>query len=223
MFTGLVRESALVADVRREASKLVLQVVVAAPEAAQWGMGASIAVNGVCLTLVASREVSLPLGAREPKSTGCLVNFEVSPESLDRTNLGKLRAGSRVHLESSLKVGDPLGGHWVSGHVDGLGRLRSVEQVQEFRKLVIEVSGDAWTRIAPFLVEKGSIAVDGVSLTVNSVRDEGPGRTSFELMLIPHTLEITRLGEVNVGDDLNLEADMLAKYVCRYRDFERLR
>jgi riboflavin synthase len=222
VFTGLVQESARIVsfDAQGEAGQLryVLRIDTQLPQAAEWKLGASIALNGVCLTVTESVAAPAP-GTRR-------LTFELSPETLSRTNFGALQPGAKIHaakihLETSLSLGDPLGGHLVSGHVDGVGRLQSRHKVQDFQKFTFSIEGDSRTRVAPFLVEKGSVAVDGVSLTVNEVHDDATrGATEFSVMLIPHTLQITRFGDVPVGDMVNLEADLLAKYVCRYRDFQ---
>ncbi len=165
-------------------------------EVGQLPLGASIAVNGACLTIVARR-------------TGrpSMFQADVGPETLACTTLGALGPGARVHLEPALRLGDPLGGHMMSGHVDGTGRVESARK--QASTLVLRVA--APDELAPFLFTKGSIAVDGVSLTVNRV--EG---ASFEVLLIPHTLEVTLLGELRAGGRVNLEADMIAKQVARF-------
>jgi riboflavin synthase len=175
VFTGIVREVGRVVEF--DGSRLVVD---AATEA---GGGDSVAVDGVCLTVL----------------DGSRLAFDVVPETLSRTTLGGLRPGDRVNIEPALRTGEPLGGHYVQGHVDGIGHVRS--------------TGDpVWIDAAPellrYCVEKGSITVDGVSLTVAAVDDAG-----FAVALIPHTLAETTLGELETGDPVNLETDVLAKYV----------
>ncbi|HUY32166.1 MAG TPA: riboflavin synthase [Pirellulales bacterium] len=191
MFTGLIQALATVADVRDEAPGKRLWVRV--PEAAAaTRVGDSVAINGCCLTVV--------------DIAGETLAFEAGPETLRLTNLGELAPGSQVNLETSLRVGDALGGHFVTGHVDGVG---TVAQRHDH---------GAWTTIwfacAPELTRqmasKGSVAVDGVSLTLVEVE-----RRRFSLQLIPHTLAVTTLGSRQVGDRVNLETDLLAKYVGR--------
>jgi riboflavin synthase len=187
MFTGIVRELGGVA--RFDGSRLVLE----APDtAARVDVGDSVSVAGVCLTVV-ERE-------------GTRLAFDVVPETLSRTALGGLEAGDVVNLEPSLRVGDQLGGHVVQGHVDAVGRVRSVEPEGDGRRVWV----DAPPRVLGYCIEKGSIAVDGVSLTVAALDDDG-----FEVALIPHTLAVTTLGRVDPGDEVNLEADVLGKVVER--------
>jgi riboflavin synthase len=126
------------------------------------------------------------------------------PETLARTSLGALEEGSRVNLEPALRAGDPLGGHYVQGHVDGVGSVRSVEREGDGKRIEFTAPSD----LLRYVVEKGSIAVQGTSLTVAAVGDGG-----FEVALIPHTREATTLGTLKPGDNVNLEADVLAKYV----------
>ena len=177
MFTGLVRAKGRVASF--DNGRLVVESTVDAD------IGDSVAVNGVCLTVV-------------ERSDGALA-FDVVAETLART---KPFVGE-ANLEPSLRAGDPMGGHVVQGHVDGVGRVRSLGADG---RLVVE-AGD---ELLAYVVEKGSIAVDGVSLTVASVH-----RDAFEVALVPHTLEVTTLGQLREGDLVNLEVDVLAKYVER--------
>ena len=179
MFTGIVREVGTVASF--DGSRLVIE---SGTEAA---VGDSVAIDGVCLTVTGRED-------------GVLA-FDVVGETLDRTTLGRLVAGGRVNVEPSLRVGDPLGGHIVQGHVDGVGSLRERGDLTWF---------DAQPEIVRYCVEKGSITVDGTSLTVAGIDDEG-----FAVALIPHTLEATTLGALEPGDPVNLEVDVLAKYVER--------
>jgi riboflavin synthase len=185
MFTGLVREVGTVASM--EDGRLVVD----APATAQGvQLGDSIAIDGVCLTVVACDDSSL--------------SFDAVPETLARTALGTLDQGSRVNLEPALRAGDALGGHYVQGHVDGVGAVRSVEPEGEGNR----VRFDAPAELLKYIVEKGSIAVQGTSLTVAAVDETG-----FEVALIPHTLQETTLGELEPEQPVNLETDVLAKYV----------
>jgi riboflavin synthase len=187
MFTGIVREVGTVAAF--DGSRLV----VAAPDTAMSAaVGDSVAVAGVCLTVVEKKDGQL--------------GFDVVPETLSRTVLGSLDQASSVNLEPSLRVGDQLGGHVVQGHVDAVGRIRSLEPEGDSRRIWV----DAPETVVRYCLEKGSIAMDGVSLTVAALDDEG-----FEVALIPHTLEVTTLGRLEPGDEVNLEADVLGKVVER--------
>jgi riboflavin synthase len=187
VFTGIVREMGTVAAF--DGSRLV----VTAPETAVGAaIGDSVAVSGACLTVVEAADGRLA--------------FDVVPETLARTVLGSLGEGSSVNLEPSLRVGDQLSGHVVQGHVDAVGRVRSVEPGGDGRRMWV----DAPETVVGYCIEKGSIAVDGVSLTVAAFDDEG-----FEVALIPHTLAVTTLGRLEPGDGVNLEADVLGKVVER--------
>jgi riboflavin synthase len=187
MFTGIVREVGTVD------SFVGSRLVVAGPETATGvTVGDSVSVAGVCLTVVESAEGRL--------------SFDVVPETLARTALGRLEPGDSVNLEPALRVGDPLGGHVVQGHVDAVGCVRSIEPEGESRRIWV----DAPESVVRYCLEKGSIAVDGVSLTVAALDDDG-----FEVALIPHTLEVTTLGRLEPGDHVNLETDVLAKVVER--------
>jgi len=187
MFTGIVRELGTV--VSFDGSRLVVAAPETAPGAA---VGDSVAVAGVCLTVVEAEEGRLA--------------FDAVPETLSRTALGRLGSGSAVNLEPSLRVGDQLGGHVVQGHVDAVGSVRSVAPEGDGRRVWI----DAPETVVRYCIEKGSIAVDGVSLTVAAFDDDG-----FEVALIPHTLAVTTLGRLAAGDEVNLEADVLGKVVER--------
>jgi len=155
-------------------------------------VGDSVAVSGVCLTATTIK--------------GGDVTFDVVRETVNRTNLSKLRVGSKVNIEPALRLGDRLGGHIVSGHVDGQGRIRTIrKQPGEVRLKV-----DAPAAIMKFVIEKGSVAIDGISLTVAAVTARG-----FEVALIPHTLENTTLKEAGPGQPVNLECDMIGRWVAR--------
>jgi len=187
MFTGIVRELGTVETF--DGSRLV---VVAPETAATAALGDSVAVAGVCLTVVATENGRLA--------------FDAVPETLSRTALGGLRRDGAVNVEPSLRVGDPLGGHVVQGHVDAVGRVRSVTPEGDGRRVWV----DAPESVVRYCIEKGSVAVDGVSLTIAAFDDDG-----FEVALIPHTLAVTTLGSLEPGDEVNLEADVLGKVVER--------
>ena len=187
MFTGIVRELGTVEAVEKREEAVRLSV--RAPEAAsRTAIGDSVSVDGVCLTAVAVAEGTL--------------DFDVVPETLRRSSLGRLEAGSAVNVEPALRAGEPLGGHLVQGHVDGVGRVRRADD----EGLEIEAPPE----ILRYCVEKGSVTVDGVSLTISTL-----GTETFGVALIPHTREATTLGAAAEGDELNLEVDVIAKHVER--------
>jgi riboflavin synthase len=191
MFTGLVREVGRVASVAGGADGV--RIDVEAPETAAGAqIGDSVLINGVCLTVVSVADGRFA--------------FDAVPETLARSSLGRLEAGSRVNLEPALRAGEPLGGHYVQGHVDGVGTVRSVEAEGDGKRIWF----DAPPELLRYVVEKGSIAIEGTSLTIADLDDEG-----FAVALIPHTLAETTLGALAPGDPVNLEADVLAKYVER--------
>ncbi|TWU04265.1 riboflavin synthase [Stieleria varia] len=191
MFTGLVETMGTIIEVVEDGpgKRLAVQSPLIATDAK---LGDSICINGCCLTVIAM--------------DGDRLEFEAGEETLKRTNLGQLTAGCNVNLERSLAVGDRLGGHYVTGHVDALGQL--IERVNDppWANLRFRMPGELASQVA----SKGSIAIDGISLTVVDVDDD-----SFSVALIPHTLSVTTLGQRAVGDDVNLETDVLAKYVQR--------
>jgi len=200
MFTGLVEETGVVNRV--EPGETSVRLWVDAQVAAQGArLGDSIAVNGCCLTVVAKRAI------RRGGKTGARLAFDLLQETWDRTNLSAVKPGSAVNLERSLAAGDRLGGHFVTGHIDGTGRIRIWER--RGRDHVLEITAPA--AICRYIVFKGSVAVDGISLTV-----AGVFRGGFRIWIIPHTFEVTALRERQVGDVVNLEADMLGKYVERF-------
>ena len=191
MFTGIVRERGRVASVDGDGDgiRIRLEAPLTAGEAA---IGDSVSLNGCCLTVVEAANGTLA--------------FDAVPETLSRSSLDGLEAGAELNVEPALRAGDPLGGHYIQGHVDGVGRVRSVEPEGEGRRVWL----DAPPEVLRYCVEKGSIAVDGVSLTIADLDDGG-----FAVALIPHTLAATTLGTLVTGARVNLEADVLAKYVER--------
>ncbi len=191
MFTGLVQDVGTLSALSRSGNDAVFEIRTAL-DAATFALGESIAVDGCCLTVT-----------RLSRDT---FTVELSAETLRRSHLGELRQGARLHLERALAVGDRLGGHFVQGHVDGVGRL--VERRDEGACVVLRFSIPA--DLLPDLVEKGSIAVSGVSLTINQLTADG-----FEVMIIRHTQDKTGLAALAVGASVNIETDMLAKHVRR--------
>lgn len=192
MFTGIVEEIGTVRDVRRRAD--VARLEIAAVDTLEGSeVGASVAVSGVCLTVVDRGRDGL--------------GFEVGPETLARTTLGGLARGDRVNLERPLRFGGALGGHLVLGHVDGTGTVTEVIRVESTARVRVALAG---RELEPLLIPQGSVAVDGVSLTVAALLDG-----AFEVMLIPHTLAATTLGALRVGQAVNIETDVIGKYVRR--------
>jgi riboflavin synthase len=191
VFTGVVRELGRVVSVEERGGGLAL--VVEAPRTAPGlAAGDSLAVSGVCLTAE-----SVERGR---------VAMQAVPETLARTTLGSLRQGDGVNLEPALRAGDPLGGHYVQGHVDAVGTVQSVEAEGDGLRVFVEAPPE----VLRYLVEKGSVSVDGVSLTVAELADD-----AFAVALVPHTIEATTLSDLEPGRRVNLEVDVLAKYVER--------
>lgn len=196
MFTGLVETIGLL---RQKAGGSVVRAQIDA-SLGKLDLGESIAVNGVCLTV--DRILASGFEA------------DISPETLERTTLGGLSAGSRVHLERATPLGGRMGGHVVLGHVDGIGRVTDLSSRGDAKRLQVRLEG----QLAPYLAEKGSVCIDGVSLTINQVEDRFAERSSsvlFEVMLVPHTLGRTLLGQLRPGQSVNIEVDVLARYVAR--------
>lgn len=199
MFTGIVTAVGTIREARQGGD---LRAVIACPfDPAGIAMGASIACSGVCLTVVDKGGVA----------GDAWFAVDISAESVSRTVPGRWEQGRHLNLEPALKLGDELGGHIVTGHVDGVGTVASGTPVGDSHRFVIAASKD----LAPYLAPKGSITVDGVSLTVNEVSDEADGTCRFTLNIIPHTAEVTTIGHLREGDAVNLEIDVLARYLQR--------
>jgi riboflavin synthase alpha subunit len=190
VFTGIVRERGRVVSAERNGGGVRLRI--AARATADARPGDSIAVNGCCLTATAA--------------DGETLDFDAVPETIARTTLGGLVEGAEVNLEPALRAGEPLGGHFVQGHVDGRARVTAFEPEGEGARVRLELEPG----LLRYCVEKGSIALDGVSLTVAALRDDG-----IEIALVPFTLEHTTLGALAPGDEVNVEVDLLAKYAER--------
>ena len=193
MFTGIVRERGRVVAAEQGKNGQGVSLRIEAPAtAAATKPGDSIAVAGCCLTATAVENGSLA--------------FNAVPETIARSNLGRLAEGAEVNLEPALRVGEPLGGHFVQGHVDGLGRVRSLEPEGEGARLRLELGRE----LLRYCVVKGSLAVDGVALTIAALDDE-----TVEIALVPFTLQETTLSALEPGDEVNVEVDLLAKYAER--------
>ena len=194
MFTGLIVEPGeVVSMTRRERGARLL--VTAKTVSSQTEIGDSISINGTCLTVVEKK--------------GGTLGFDLSEETLQSSNLGRLRTKDRVNIEPSLRMDSKVGGHFVTGHIDGIGKIESKTLTGEAYKFVINTE----RRISDFLVEKGSVAVDGISLTVVDVVKGG-----FSVVIIPHTAKMTTMGSKGAGDSVNIEVDILGKYVSKFLD-----
>lgn len=198
MFTGIVTDIGTIESVEQRGD--LRAVIATGYDTGPIELGASIACSGVCLTVV-------------DKAPGRFT-VDISGETVARSAEGMWAQGRRLNLERALKVGDELGGHIVTGHVDGTGRIVSVGAEGDSRRIAIAVS----TELAPYLAAKGSITVDGVSLTVNAVTDR-PDETHFSVNIIPHTQAVTTLGTLEDGQSVNLEIDVLARYLQRMEQY----
>ena len=192
MFTGIIVATGRISSLAEKGGDLELGVDAAALDLHRIAIGDSVSVQGACLTVT--------------RKQGAGFYADVSRETMAKTTLGALRSGSRVNLEPSLRAGDPLGGHWVSGHVDAVGKLRALVQDARSWRLEFELPASLMRFVAP----KGSICVDGVSLTVNKVDGH-----RFDVNVIPHTLKVTTLGELKIDDGVNIEIDVIARYLER--------
>jgi riboflavin synthase len=192
MFTGIIVATGRVSSLTEKGGDLELGIDAAALDLGRVAPGDSVSVQGACLTVT--------------RKEGTRFYADVSRETMAKTTLGALRPGSAVNLEPSLRAGEPLGGHWVSGHVDAVGKLKTLVQDARSWRLEFELPASLMRFVAP----KGSICIDGVSLTVNKV----DGRR-FDVNIIPHTHEVTTLGELGVDDGVNVEIDVIARYLDR--------
>ncbi|MBZ6074999.1 riboflavin synthase [Microvirga puerhi] len=209
MFTGIITDVGEVVAAEGAQGTLRRLRINASYDPASIALGASIACGGPCLTVVA-------VGARDG---GCWFDVDAASETLERTTVPQWEVGTRINLERSLKIGDELGGHIVTGHVDGVATIVARE--------AITASDDPWgptarfyikapAALAPFIAEKGSVCLDGTSLTVNSVKED-----VFSVLIIPYTLAVTTWGERQVDDALNIEVDLMARYAARLADARR--
>jgi riboflavin synthase len=202
MFTGIVEETGVVKRIEPTARSIRLAV-----ESRVCGrstkVGDSLAVNGCCLTVVKT----------SPRARGRLVEFDLLRETWDRTNLHATRIGVAVNLERALRADDRFGGHFVTGHIDGTGAIRRWEKVGQDWLLEVQASPE----LMKFMVFKGAVALDGISLTVAAV-----AKNYFRIWIIPHTYEVTALRERKAGDEVNVEADLLGKYVEKFLDLKKI-
>lgn len=198
MFTGLIEGVAIVKGVKKRSKEVLLTFEAKDNDLAGISLGDSIAINGICLTVVSFK--------------GNSFSVEASAETMIKTSLGKLRKGSCVNIERSLKVGDRLGGHFVTGHVDGTGKIASITPVGDSKEIWIALPDS----LIKYIVEKGSVAVDGVSLTVNRVKPD-----SFSVNIIPFTQDVTILQSAKAGNVVNIECDIIGKYVERFISVEK--
>lgn len=199
MFTGIITAIGAIRETRQSGD---LHAIITCPyDPAGIAIGASIACSGVCLTVV----------ERGGTAGDAWFAVDISGESVARTVPGRWQTGQSLNLEPALKLGDELGGHIVTGHVDGVGTVVSNDPAGDSRRVVIATPAD----LSPYLAPKGSITVDGVSLTVNEVADQPDGTCHFALNIIPHTAEVTTLGALQAGGAVNLEIDVLARYLQR--------
>ena len=193
MFTGIVEDVGRIEEIDKKSKDVIYSISPNKLDVKELKSGESIAINGTCLTVIR-------IGKR-------IFNVEASLETLGKTNLSKLKAGSKVNLERSLRVGDRMGGHIVNGHIDGLGRVISIKKRGESKEMWISLSKE----LSKYIVEKGSIAVDGVSLTINKVVGN-----KFSVNIITYTQNETILSELKAGNYVNIECDILGKYIEKY-------
>ena len=197
MFTGIILATGNVSSLTEKGGDLELGIDAASLDLQRIAIGDSVSVQGACLTVT--------------RKEGSHIYADVSRETMAKTTLGVLKAGSKVNLEPSLRAGDALGGHWVSGHVDAVGRLKALVQDARSWRLEFELPAT----LMRYVASKGSICVNGVSLTVNKVE----GRR-FDVNIIPHTLKVTTLGQLAVGEEVNLEVDLMARYAARLAEMK---
>jgi len=199
MFTGIITA---LGTIREASGSEHIHAVIAAPfDPATIAIGASIACSGVCLTVV----------DKGGAAGDAWFAVDISGETIARTVPGRWATGTTLNLEPALKLGDELGGHIVTGHVDGVGQIVSLTPAGDSTRILIAAPAD----LAPYIAEKGSITVDGISLTVNDIADQADGSTHFALNIIPHTAKVTTAGQWVAGAAVNLEIDVLARYLKR--------
>jgi riboflavin synthase len=194
MFTGIITHQGKITELNQNPKKdLLLKVSVIGKINRKLTLGCSIALNGICLTLIEQKK--------------SILSFQASKETCDKTTLAKWKIGQEVNLEFALRAGDELGGHMVSGHVDGVAKIKKIESIKSSKKFTFEAPKD----LMKFIASKGSVTLDGVSLTVNEVKNN-----LFSVNLIPHTIAHTAFKNAVLGDVANLEIDTIARYILRY-------
>lgn len=201
MFTGIVESVGRVVRVNRSDAGMELSLVLGSVKPKSLKLGDSISISGVCLTVTGIQEQS--------------VDVQVSNETIARTNFGQYSVGTQVNIERPLTMNSPLGGHLVSGHIDGTAKCVSITPDGDSRRIVFEVAGEA---LGKFMVQKGSVTIDGVSMTVNSVVDR-ESLTQFDVNVIPHTLSVTTLGSLKENESVHIEIDNVARYVNRLMEY----
>jgi riboflavin synthase len=209
MFTGIIEDLAEITDIKERVleekkqtssnRRYHTEITINLNKFQDLKLGDSIAINGVCLTIAKVKEN--------------FISFQIIDETIKNTNLFTLKKRDRVNIERSLKIGERLEGHFVLGHVDGIGEIKKIEEKDKEKRVTIEIKNK---QVLPFIVRKGSIAVDGISLTVVKVFEN-----EIEIALIPHTVENTTLGIKNIGDFVNIEPDILARYTAKQQEKEQ--
>lgn len=189
MFTGIVETLGIVKAIENKENLIILKID-ATTLASQIKLGDSVAINGVCLTATARK--------------GQVISFDLMKETIEKTSLKQVGVGSKVNLELALRADSRFGGHFVSGHVDELGIIKKIEKAKNWVSFTVSIS----TQNKKYIVPKGSVTLDGISLTVGQL-----GKNDFQVYLIPYTLKVTNLGTKKAGDTLNIETDILAKYI----------
>ncbi len=200
MFTGIITHLGTVEAIKNNSKKDLLLTISAQESSRQLEIGCSIACNGVCLTLITKKK----------SGTKYLLSFQASKETLNKTTLNDWRVGDLINLEFALRLGDELGGHLVSGHVDGVAQIRTIKKIKDSQ----QVTFTAPKNLMKFAAEKGSITIDGTSLTINQVTKD-----SFSVNLIAHTIQHTNLQNAKIGQNVNIEIDLLARYVERMQNW----
>ncbi len=202
MFTGIIQGLGRIEKIHTDESGCKLEMDLQTISDQQINIGDSVASNGVCLTVVTY--------------TGTVATFDVSLESLSKTCIGDWLVGEEVNLETALTLQTPLGGHIVTGHVDGIGEMQLREAAGDAIKMIFSVP----TPLGRYMAQKGSVCINGVSLTVNEVLEDTPTATTFAVMLVPHTLEVTSLKQLVTGSRVHIEIDVIARYLDRMQEYD---